>query len=71
MVPAAFRRCSAVEVVVGTIPWDLRAAGDDLAGVVVHVLVRERHAVQGPARAPGERGVGRLRRARALLPRSP
>ena len=46
-VPASFSRCSAVEVVVGDeIAADLRAAGHDLAGVVIHVLVRQRHAVQ-------------------------
>src|SRR5215831_5086390 len=37
---------------------DQRAAGDDLAGVVIHVLVRERHAVQRPPEAAfGERNI--------------
>ena len=65
--PASFSRCSAVEVVVGDeIAADLRAAGHDLAGVVIHVLVRQRHAVQrdrGSALCQRRIGViGRLQR---------
>ena len=45
---------------------DLRAAGHHLAGVVIHVLVRQRHAVQRAAAvALGQRrigGIGRLQR---------
>ena len=48
---------------------DFRAAGANLAGAVEHVLVRQRHAVQRPERAPGFDGgiglAGMLARARA------
>ncbi len=47
---------------------DLRAAGDDLAGVVIHVLVRQRHAVQcATGAAFGERRVGGIGRGQRLV----
>ena len=72
--PASFSRCSAVEVVVGDeIAADLRAAGHDLARVVIHVLVRQRHAVQRAAIvAFRQRRVGGIgRRQRGVGSRSP
>ena len=67
--PASFRRCSAVEVVVAhEIAADLRAAGHDLAGVVIHVLVRQRHAMQhAGVVALGERGIGGIRRGERFV----
>ena len=50
------------------IATDPRAAGDHPAGLVIHVLVRQRHAMQGPAGLTlGKRRVGQIRQRQRFI----